>query len=163
MIWTAAQVRDPGGNLVTLASPPSRPSSPAQPTALADRAAVQASIRLPYSLPTMGGGNPKFFAAGRSFCGPLAVVHGLRVERRPCGCAKPGRPRRVQAQCYRPRPVRRARICSSGSRVDAVAYDPIGRMGQPGEIAEAVVWLCSDAASFLNGHAMAFYGGLTAD
>jgi NAD(P)-dependent dehydrogenase (short-subunit alcohol dehydrogenase family) len=30
------------------------------------------------------------------------------------------------------------------------------------EIAEAVVWLCSDAASFVTGHAMAVDGGWVA-
>lgn len=36
---------------------------------------------------------------------------------------------------------------------------PLGRMGQPGEIAEAVLWLCSDAASFVVGHGLAVDGG----
>jgi NAD(P)-dependent dehydrogenase (short-subunit alcohol dehydrogenase family) len=39
---------------------------------------------------------------------------------------------------------------------------PMGRPGQPNEIAEAVVWLCSDAASFVTGHAMMIDGGMTA-
>ncbi len=39
---------------------------------------------------------------------------------------------------------------------------PIGRNCRPEEIAEAAVWLCSDAASFVTGHAMAVDGGLTA-
>jgi len=36
---------------------------------------------------------------------------------------------------------------------------PLGRLGRPDEIAEAVVWLCSDAASFVVGHALAVDGG----
>ena len=42
------------------------------------------------------------------------------------------------------------------------ASEPVGRMGRPEEIAEAVVWLCSEAASFVTGHAMAVDGGITA-
>jgi len=38
----------------------------------------------------------------------------------------------------------------------------MGRLGQPGEIAEAVVWLCSDASSFVTGHSLALDGGLVA-
>lgn len=37
--------------------------------------------------------------------------------------------------------------------------EPVGRMGQPEEVAEAVIWLCSDAASFVTGDAMAVDGG----
>ena len=39
---------------------------------------------------------------------------------------------------------------------------PIGRMGRPEELAEAVVWLCSDAASFVTGHAFPVDGGYVA-
>ena len=39
---------------------------------------------------------------------------------------------------------------------------PMGRLGQASEIAEAVVWLCSDASSFVTGHALVLDGGLVA-
>lgn len=42
------------------------------------------------------------------------------------------------------------------------ASEPVGRMGQPEEVAEAVVWLCSDAASFVTGHTMTVDGGYMA-
>jgi NAD(P)-dependent dehydrogenase (short-subunit alcohol dehydrogenase family) len=43
-----------------------------------------------------------------------------------------------------------------------IAREPIGRVGQPEEVAEAVVWLCSDAASFVTGHTMTVDGGYVA-
>jgi len=39
---------------------------------------------------------------------------------------------------------------------------PMGRMVEPEEVAQAVVWLCSDAASFVTGHIMAVDGGFLA-
>ena len=39
---------------------------------------------------------------------------------------------------------------------------PIGRIGEVGEVAAAVLWLCSDAASFVTGHQLAVDGGFTA-
>ena len=43
-----------------------------------------------------------------------------------------------------------------------IALQPIGRVGTPEEVAETVVWLCSEAASFVTGHAMAVDGGCVA-
>ncbi len=37
---------------------------------------------------------------------------------------------------------------------------PLGRLGTPEEVAAAVVWLCSDGASFINGHALPIDGGV---
>jgi len=46
-------------------------------------------------------------------------------------------------------------------RKAVIAQETIGRMGTPEEIAEAVLWLCSDASSFVVGHAMVIDGGQT--
>jgi len=43
-----------------------------------------------------------------------------------------------------------------------ISREPIGRMGSVEEVAAAVVWLCSDASSFVTGTAMMVDGGLTA-
>ncbi len=50
-------------------------------------------------------------------------------------------------------PQREAQILST---------EPVGRMGTPEEVARAVVWLCSDAASFVTGHALVVDGGFVA-
>jgi NAD(P)-dependent dehydrogenase (short-subunit alcohol dehydrogenase family) len=72
---------------------------------------------------------------------------------------------RVNAVCpggIRTPMLERAFKMMEGFAEAAVASEPVGRLGQPGEIAEAVVWLCSDAASFITGVPMAVDGGLVA-
>ena len=39
---------------------------------------------------------------------------------------------------------------------------PLARVGKPEEAAEAVLWLCSDAASYVTGHSLIVDGGVTA-
>jgi NAD(P)-dependent dehydrogenase (short-subunit alcohol dehydrogenase family) len=43
-----------------------------------------------------------------------------------------------------------------------IAREPMERLGSPREIAEAILWLCSDAASFVTGEALAVDGGFLA-
>lgn len=47
-------------------------------------------------------------------------------------------------------------------RARVIAQEPVARMGRPEEIASAVLWMCSDDAGFLVGHALVMDGGQTA-
>ena len=40
-----------------------------------------------------------------------------------------------------------------------IASKPMGRLGQPEEVAESVIWLSSEATSFVTGHTMTIDGG----
>ncbi|APR77378.1 3-oxoacyl-[acyl-carrier protein] reductase [Minicystis rosea] len=48
------------------------------------------------------------------------------------------------------------------SEEQMVAMEPMGRLGEPAEVAEVAAWLLSDRASFVTGHAMVVDGGYIA-
>ncbi|HEX3051752.1 MAG TPA: SDR family oxidoreductase [Aggregatilineaceae bacterium] len=48
------------------------------------------------------------------------------------------------------------------AQAQLIAAHPIGRLGQPEEVAELVVWLCSDGASFMTGNSILVDGGYVA-
>ncbi|WP_017317676.1 SDR family oxidoreductase [Mastigocladopsis repens] len=50
-----------------------------------------------------------------------------------------------------------------GTADDLASTVPMGRMGQPEEIAQAVVFLCSDTASYITGQPLVVDGGFTAN
>jgi len=50
----------------------------------------------------------------------------------------------------------------TGAADQLLETEPVARLGAPSEIADAVVWLCSERASFVTGHALAVDGGFVA-
>ena len=72
---------------------------------------------------------------------------------------------RVNAVC--PGTVRtemmQQRLAASPKMEDALRnVSPMRRLAEANEVGDAVVWLCSDAASFVNGHALPVDGGAVA-
>jgi len=49
-----------------------------------------------------------------------------------------------------------------GNAAKAAAGVPMQRVGRPEEVADAVVWLCSDKSSFITGHVLPIDGGMLA-
>ena len=72
---------------------------------------------------------------------------------------------RINAVCPTvTRTERFARVHGANPEVEMrmAARNPAGRIGEPEDVAGAVVWLCSDAASFIVGHTLAVDGGVLA-
>ena len=53
-------------------------------------------------------------------------------------------------------------VGSEETKMQRLAAYPMGRAGKPKEVADAVIWLCSDAASFMTGQSLVIDGGFTA-
>jgi len=73
---------------------------------------------------------------------------------------------RVNAIC--PGPTRRTLLMDNlmasdpGKQDEFARLVPLGRTAEPEEMAEAVIWLCSDASSFVTAHIMPVDGGMAA-
>jgi len=73
----------------------------------------------------------------------------------------------IRINCVCPGPIKTAlfekvEAAIPGSSAAAKGIVPMGRVGEPEEVAEAVVWLCSDSASFITALAMSIDGGQVA-
>lgn len=53
------------------------------------------------------------------------------------------------------------RLNTPETKARLASWHPMGRLGTPEEIADAVLWLCSDGASFVTGQTLAIDGGFT--
>jgi NAD(P)-dependent dehydrogenase (short-subunit alcohol dehydrogenase family) len=72
---------------------------------------------------------------------------------------------RVNAVCpgaIRTAMVEHAMAADPRSKQMIETMHPMGRVGEPKEVADAVVWLCSDKSSFVTGHPLAIDGGFLA-
>jgi NAD(P)-dependent dehydrogenase (short-subunit alcohol dehydrogenase family) len=51
---------------------------------------------------------------------------------------------------------------SAERKAGLISTVPLGRVGEPDEIANAILFLCSDRASFISGHVLSVDGGKSA-
>ncbi len=75
--------------------------------------------------------------------------------------------RNIRVNTVAPGVIRTAmveRVTGGNPEIEAqyTAMEPMGRMGTPEEVAAAVLWLCSDAASFVTGTSLVVDGGIVA-
>jgi len=73
----------------------------------------------------------------------------------------------IRVNCVCPGVIRTPmveRLIDTGGFTEQELYagEPVGRMGKPEEIAEGVLWLLSDAASFVTGHPLVIDGAWVA-
>lgn len=71
---------------------------------------------------------------------------------------------RINAVCpgFTETPMADRLFRAPGVQKHIVGLHPIGRLGRPAEIAEAVVWMCSERASFMTGQSLVIDGGFLA-
>jgi len=112
-----------------------------------------AIVNMSSILGVIGQGNTAAYSAAKA--GVLNLTHTLALEAAPHGV-------RVNAICpgYIETPM--LNILSEEQRAAAVKLHPLGRLGQPKEIADPTVFLLSDEASFITGTHLLVDGGFTA-
>ncbi|WP_042301695.1 SDR family NAD(P)-dependent oxidoreductase [Paraburkholderia kururiensis] len=95
--------------------------------------------------------NPGFALYSASKAAVISLVRSAAME-----CA----PRGIRINAIAPGRVVTSMMLGSGIDPNAIAASlPVRRLGEPEEVAQAVVWLASDDASYVVGHVLAADGG----
>lgn len=85
----------------------------------------------------------------------VASKHGIIGLTKTAAVEYAARGLRINAVC--PGTIQTDWVGEKTKRADKL--HPIGRIGQPEEVAEAILWLCSDKSSFVTGHSLVVDGG----
>jgi NAD(P)-dependent dehydrogenase (short-subunit alcohol dehydrogenase family) len=96
--------------------------------------------------------NPAYCAAK---AGVVALTRAMAIDHGPSG---------VRVNCVSPGPIRTPLMRRNRSEAEISAMGSLsltGRIGEPGEIAETIAWLASDAASYVMGQTIEVDGGPT--
>jgi NAD(P)-dependent dehydrogenase (short-subunit alcohol dehydrogenase family) len=107
------------------------------------------------------GAGVKGFAGQAAYC---AAKHGMVGLTRSAALDYVSSNVRINAVCpgvIDTEMIQRFTSRTAEGRGAMIAGEPIGRLGRPAEIAAAVLWLCSDQATFAIGHALVVDGGQT--
>ena len=124
-----------------------------------------------YEIPAMlasgGGSIVNMSSVAGQIGGPVGIAyyaskHGVIGATKAAAIEFSAKGIRVNAVCPAVIETEMADAFPPESRPTLIAAHPIGRFGRPEEVAQSVLFLCSDKASFITGHALAVDGGLLA-
>lgn len=110
-----------------------------------------------------GGGAIVTLAGMQSLSGAARRIHGSVVKHglvgMTRGIAREFGDRGIRANCIAPGQMNTTRAAGRSPRPDAKGAIPLGRAGEPEEIASAVRYLCGPGASFITGQTIQVNGG----
>jgi NAD(P)-dependent dehydrogenase (short-subunit alcohol dehydrogenase family) len=124
-----------------------------------------------YEIPAMlangGGSIVNMSSVAGQIGGPVGIAyyaskHGVIGATKAAAIEYSAKGVRVNAVCPAVIETEMASAFPAKSREGLIAAHPIGRFGNPEEVAETVLFLCSNKASFITGSAVAIDGGLLA-